>query len=54
MGAMGELLCAIEERREPENAAAGNLDSLALAFAAMVSADTGQPQIPGAVRRIKA
>jgi predicted dehydrogenase len=52
MGAMGELLCAVEEGREPENSAADNLDSLALAFAATASADTGQPQKPGAVRRI--
>jgi predicted dehydrogenase len=51
-GAMGELLCAVEERREPENAAAENLRSLELAFAATASADTGAPQIPGAVRRI--
>jgi hypothetical protein len=53
MGAMGELLCAIEEHREPENAAAENLRSLELAFAAAVSADTGRPQIPGAARRIE-
>ncbi len=53
MGAMGELLCAIEEHREPENAAAENIRSLELAFAATASADTGQPQIPGAARRIK-
>lgn len=51
-GAMGELLCSIEERREPENAATENLHSLELAFAAAGSADDGQPKIPGAVRRI--
>lgn len=38
-GAMGELMCAIEEDREPENSAADNLRSLALVFAAMESAD---------------
>jgi predicted dehydrogenase len=38
-GTMGELLCAIEEGREPENSAARNLRSLALCFAAMKSAD---------------
>jgi predicted dehydrogenase len=38
-GAMGELLCAIEENREPENSAAANLNSLALCFAAMKAAD---------------
>ncbi len=41
-GAMGELLLAIEEDREPENSAATNLRSLALCFAAMNSADNGQ------------
>lgn len=53
MGTMGELLCSIEERREPENSAAGNLQSLALAFAATASADAGQPQVPGMVRRVR-
>lgn len=38
---MGELPCAIEEGREPENSAAGNLRSLAVCLAAMKSADTG-------------
>ncbi len=38
-GTMGELLCAIEEDREPENSAADNLESLAICFAAMKSAD---------------
>lgn len=51
-GAMGELLCAVEEKREPENAAAENLHSLALAFAAVRAADTGEAQVPGSVRRI--
>lgn len=50
-GAMGELLCAIEEGREPVHSARHNLDGLALCFAAMASADTGLPQIPGAVRQ---
>ncbi len=40
-GTMGELLCAIEEDREPQNGAAGNLRSLALAFAAIQSARSG-------------
>jgi len=44
-GAMGELMCAIEEGREPENAAADNLKSLALMFAAMESAEA---RVPGA------
>ncbi len=46
-GAMGELLCAIEENREPLHGARGNLDSLALCFAALASADSGQPVTPG-------
>lgn len=50
-GAMGELLVAIEEGREPENGAAGNLVSLAICFAALEAARTGTPQRPGAVRR---
>lgn len=48
-GAMGELLCAIEDDREPSNSAAGNLNGLALCFAALKSADTGLPQVPGDV-----
>lgn len=42
-GCMGELMCAIEENREPENSAADNLKSLALVLAAMKSADEGRP-----------
>ena len=41
-GAMAELLCAIEENREPLNSARGNLRSLALGLAAVESAETGQ------------
>lgn len=51
-GAMAELLCAIEEDREPYHNAADNLRSLALCFAAVQSAETGQPQIPGSVRQL--
>jgi predicted dehydrogenase len=51
-GTMGELLCAIEEDREPSHAAAGNLRSLALCFAAAQSADTGSPVEVGSVRSI--
>ena len=49
-GAMAELLCAIEDNRTPYHHAAGNLESLALAFAAIGSAHTGQPKRPGEVR----
>ena len=51
-GAMGELLCAIEENREPVNNARDNLRSLALCFAAITSAEEKQPRIPGQVRRL--
>jgi predicted dehydrogenase len=46
-GAMGELLCAIDENRSPSHNARDNLRSLALCFAALASAESGQPQIPG-------
>ena len=49
-GAMGELLCAIEDGRAPENAAAGNLVALATCFAALAAARTGAAQVPGEVR----
>jgi predicted dehydrogenase len=48
-GTMGELLCAIEERRQPENNGRQNLRSLALCFAAIASAESGQPQQPGQI-----
>lgn len=51
-GTMGELLCAIEERREPQHAARGNLRSLELCFAALASADRQQPVRPGTIRRL--
>jgi predicted dehydrogenase len=51
-GAMGELISAIEDGREPLNGAQGNLASLALAFAAIASAHAGVPVRPGDVRRL--
>jgi predicted dehydrogenase len=51
-GAMAELLCAIEENREPINAARENLGSLALCFAAVASAECGLPVVVGTVRQI--
>ncbi|MEM7013161.1 MAG: Gfo/Idh/MocA family oxidoreductase [Verrucomicrobiota bacterium] len=51
-GTMGELLCAIEDGREPNNSARGNLKSLELCFAALKSADTGEAITPGSVRSI--
>nr|MCS5540158.1 Gfo/Idh/MocA family oxidoreductase [Roseibacillus sp.] len=51
-GTMSELLCAIEEDREPNNSAKSNLKSLELCFAALASADTGQPVEVGSVRTV--
>lgn len=51
-GAMAELLSAIAENRTPENSAASALGSLELCFAALQSADTGLPVIPGAARML--
>lgn len=53
-GAMGELLCAIEDKRQPSNSARHNIHSLEIAFAAMASADAGgQPIRVGSVRKIE-
>ncbi len=51
-GTMGELLCAIEQRRAPDHSAASNLRSLQLCFAAVESAETGRPVVPGTVDRL--
>lgn len=40
-GAMGELLCSIEEDRNPVNSAWNNIDSLKLCFSALKSSDEG-------------
>jgi predicted dehydrogenase len=53
-GTMSELLCAIEEGREPTNSARQNMKSLELCFAACASADSGTSQIPGEVRSVPA
>lgn len=52
MGTMGELLCAIEQNRTPANAAADNLQGLAVCFAAVRSAESGKPETVGRVRRV--
>lgn len=52
-GAMGELLAAIEEGREPLNGARANLQSLALGFAAIHSARTGREVRVGEVTRLE-
>ena len=41
-GAMGELLCAIADGRQPFNSAAHNLESLKAAFALIASVDEGR------------
>jgi predicted dehydrogenase len=51
-GTMAELLCAIEEDRDPSNSARANLRSLAICFAAVRAADTGRVQVPSQVRRL--
>lgn len=51
-GAMAELLCAIEENREPLNNARDNLRSLSVCFAAIASAVEGMVKTPGAIRRL--
>jgi len=50
-GTMAELLCAIEENRQPNNNARENLKSLALCFAAVASAESRRPENPGAIRK---
>jgi len=51
-GTMGELLCAIEEGRQPSNSARNNLKSLELCFAAVASAERHKPVVPGTVKRL--
>ncbi len=51
-GTMGELLCAIEERRQPTHSARANLRSLELCFAAVASAQRHEPIVPGSVRKL--
>ena len=52
-GAMGALLVAIEDNTEPENGASENLQSLALAFAAIESRRSGREVTVGEVTRIE-
>lgn len=51
-GAMGALLVAIEDNTEPVNGAEENLDSLALAFAAIQSCRTGKAVKVGTSTRL--
>jgi predicted dehydrogenase len=52
LGTMSELLCAIRDEREPVNSARSSLPGLASCFAACASAERGEPQVPGTVRRM--
>jgi predicted dehydrogenase len=52
-GAMGALLVAIEDGTEPANGAAGNLASLALAFAAIEARRTGREVAVGSATRLE-
>jgi len=51
-GTMAELLCAIEDNREPQNGARNNLKSLALCFAAIAASTDGEAKVPGEVRKL--
>lgn len=52
-GTMAELLCSIEEDREPINSARDNLLSLELCFAAIESSRTGGAVEPGAIQGLR-
>ena len=52
-GTMGELLCSIEENREPFNSGESTLNSLKLCFAALESANTNKVVAPGAVNTVR-
>jgi len=52
IGTMAELLSALEQGRVPFNNARNNLRSLSLCFAALESAETGKPQVPGTIQRM--
>lgn len=51
-GTMSELLCAIEEKRQPSHSARNNLKSLELCFAAVASSLKHKPVVPGTVRKL--
>ena len=51
-GTMAELLAATVEDRTPSHNARGNLASLAVCFAAVASAERGEPVTPGTVRSL--
>jgi predicted dehydrogenase len=51
-GSMAELCAAVGGDREPANSGRDNLASLELCFAAVASAEAGEPREPGAVREL--
>lgn len=51
-GSMGELLSAIEQKREPVNNPLDNLRGLAICFAAVASAESGKPVEVGKARKV--
>jgi predicted dehydrogenase len=50
-GTMGELLLSLDQDRAPSNSGRSALQGLSLCFAAVESAFTGRPVVPGTVRR---
>jgi len=51
-GTMGELLCAIDQGRQPYHSGAHNLESLKAAFALIQSADSGRKVSVGEARKV--
>jgi predicted dehydrogenase len=52
-GTLGELLCAVEQNREPYNSAKSNLSSLAIAFAAIAATECDGPVAVGSIDRLQ-
>lgn len=52
-GTMSELLIAVEQGRQPNNSGRNNLGTVALALAAMESAERGLPVRVGEVRKVR-
>jgi hypothetical protein len=47
---MAEFLSAVDGGRDPIHSGRNNLDSLALCYAAVASAEAQEPIVPGSVR----
>jgi predicted dehydrogenase len=52
-GTMSELLSAVEEKRQPSNSGRNNLGTVAVALAAMESAERGVPVRVGEIRKVR-